>query len=90
MYGALSKAPLAVSPAALLYRRVTVRGVWRTRWFRETPRDVSRPILDALARDAAAGVFDLPVDAAFDLADAAEAIRAATAPGRLGKILLTG
>lgn len=90
VYGALSKAPLTVPPAALLYRSVTVRGVWRTRWFRETPRAVSRPILDALARDAADGVFDLPVDATFDLADAGRAIRAATTPGRLGKVLLTG
>ncbi len=90
VYGALSRSPISVAPAALLYRRVTVRGVWRTQWFRETPRSVSRPILDALARDAAAGLFELPVDAAFDLADAADAVRAATTPGRLGKVLLTG
>ncbi len=90
VYGALSKAPLAVSPAALLYRGVTVRGVWRTQWFRKTPRAVSHPILEALARDAAAGVFDLPVDATFDLADVAEAVQAATTPGRIGKVLLTG
>ena len=90
VYGALSRAPLTVPPAALLYRGVSVRGVWRTRWFRETPRSVSRPILDALARDAADQVFDLPVEATFDLAAAADALRAATMPGRLGKVLLTG
>lgn len=90
VYGALSRAPLATAPAALLYRGVTVRGLWRTRWFRETPRAESRAALDALARDAAACVFDLPVDATFDLADIADAVRAATTPGRLGKVLLTG
>ena len=90
VYGALSRAPLTVSPAALLYRGVTVRGVWRTRWFRETPRSVSLPILAALAHDAAAGVFALPVHATFDLADIADAVRASTAPGHAGKVILTG
>lgn len=90
VYGALSRAPLAIPPAALLYRGVTVRGVWRTRWFRETPRAVSRPVLEALARDAARGVFSLPVEATYDLSDVTGAVRAATAPGRLGKVLLTG
>ncbi len=90
VYGALSRSPLPVAPAALLYRGVTVRGVWRTRWFREAPRSVSRPILAGLARDAAAGVFDLPVEATFDLGEIADAVAAATARGRLGKVLFTG
>lgn len=90
VYGALSRSPLPVDPAALLYRGVVVRGVWRTRWFREAPRSVSRPALAGLARDAAAGVFDLPVEATVDLADFGDALAAATARGRLGKVLLTG
>lgn len=90
VYGALSRSPLPVTPAALLYRGVVVRGVWRTRWFREAPRSVSRPILAGLAGDAAAGVFGLPVEATFDLSEFVDAVAAATARGRLGKVLLTG
>ncbi|HEX9951804.1 MAG TPA: zinc-dependent alcohol dehydrogenase family protein [Rubricoccaceae bacterium] len=90
VYGALGRAPLPVDAGALLYRGVTVRGVWRTRWFRETPRSISLPILSALAEDAAAGVFTLPVHATFDLAHIADAVRASTAPGHIGKVLLTG
>ena len=39
VYGALSGQPLAVSPRDLIYKQITVRGVWRTRWWAETPRD---------------------------------------------------
>ena len=90
VYGALSGQPLPVSPRALIYRQSVVRGVWRSRWWKETPREVSRPLLAQLAEAAAAGEFTLPVDATFDLADGAEAVRYATAPGRWGKVLLTG
>ncbi|MFN3597807.1 MAG: zinc-dependent alcohol dehydrogenase family protein [Rubricoccaceae bacterium] len=90
VYGALSGRPLPVAPRHLLYRRLTVRGVWRTRWFAETARAESRPVLERLAADAARGAFPLPVAATFDLADGAEAVRAAEARGRFGKVLLTG
>lgn len=90
VYGSLSGKPLPVAPASLIYRAVTVRGVWRTQWFARTPRLESRAALDLLAGLAAEGAFSLPVDAAFDLADGPEAVRAALAPGRWGKVLLTG
>jgi NADPH:quinone reductase-like Zn-dependent oxidoreductase len=90
VYGALSGEPLPVSPRALIYRQSVVRGVWRSRWWKETPREVSRPVLATLAGAAAGGAFSLPVEATFDLADGAEAARHATQPGRWGKVLLVG
>lgn len=90
VYGALSGEPLPVAPASLIYRQTTVRGVWRSRWWKETPRGVSVPILARLAEGAAREAFSLPVDATFDLADGAEAARYALQPGRWGKVLLTG
>ncbi|MDT0630727.1 zinc-dependent alcohol dehydrogenase family protein [Rubrivirga sp. S365] len=90
VYGALSGEPLAVSPAALIYRGVTVQGVWRTQWASRAPRSEVRSALSDLARLAAEGAFSLPVEAAFDLADGAEAARAAQERGRWGKTLLTG
>ncbi len=90
VYGALSGEPLAVSPAALIYRDVTVRGVWRTQWASRVQPDDLRAALTSLAADAVAGAFTLPVDATFDLADAAQAVRQSTARGRWGKVLLTG
>ena len=90
VFGALSGEPLPVPPGTLIYKNVTVQGVWRTQWFSRTPRVESRAALTELASLAADGAFSLPVDATFDLADGAEAARAATSHGRWGKILLTG
>jgi len=90
VYGALSRQPLPVPPSALLYRRATVQGLWRSRWVKESPVSVVRAAVAHVASFAADGVFDLPVEAAFDLADAREAVGAATAPGRWGKVMLTG
>lgn len=90
VYGALSGQPLAVPPAALIYRDVTVRGVWRTQWASRAPRPALRAALDDLAQLAVEGAFALPVEATFDLSDGAEAARAAQSRGRWGKVLLTG
>ena len=90
VYGALSGRPLAVPAAALLYRGVTVRGVWRTQWAARAPCPALRAALLDLAALVAEGAFTLPVEATFDLAEGAEAVRAAQARGRWGKVLLTG
>ena len=90
VYGALSGAPLAVSPAALIYRDVTVRGLWRTQW---AARADAAPLRDALAKLAdlaVEGAITLPVAATFDLSEPAAAVEAATSHGRWGKVLLTG
>ena len=90
VYGALSGQPLAVPPSALIYRRAAVRGVWRSRWVAEAPRAEVVRRLDALAPLAAAGVLPLPVQARVPLAGWRDALAAAAAPGRLGKVLLVG
>ncbi|MEL6616570.1 MAG: zinc-binding dehydrogenase, partial [Bacteroidota bacterium] len=90
VYGALSGEPLAVSPRSLIYSQATVRGVWRSRWWAETPRAEARQRLSAVADLVASGAVSLPIDATFDLADGAEAARSAMESGRWGKVLLTG
>ncbi|HYE95180.1 MAG TPA: zinc-dependent alcohol dehydrogenase family protein [Rubricoccaceae bacterium] len=89
-YGRLSGQPLPVPPEALIYKQATVRGVWRTRWFAETPRAEARKALDELAALAAEGALPLPVEATYDLAAAKAAAAHAIRPGREGKILLVG
>lgn len=90
VFGALSGDALPVSPGALIYQNVTVRGLWRTQWVAQAPRAESHAALAELATLAASGAISLPVDATFDLAAGAEAARAATSHGRWGKVLLTG
>ncbi len=90
VYGGLSGRPLPVDAAALIYRGVTVRGLWRTRWAETAPPAEVRRAVSDLARLAAEGGLDLPVEAAYDLADYAAAVAHAAPSGRWGKVLLTG
>ncbi|HLT45672.1 MAG TPA: zinc-dependent alcohol dehydrogenase family protein [Rubricoccaceae bacterium] len=90
VYGGLSGAPLAVDAGALIFRDVRVEGVWRTRWAAEAPAEAIRRAVGALADLVAEGALALPVEATYDLADWREALAHAAAPGRLGKVLLTG
>lgn len=90
VYGALSGEPLPVGPAALIYRDVTVRGLWRTQWASRADPSEIRGALGELADLVVEGAISLPVAATFDLSKPAAAVDAATSHGRWGKVLLTG
>jgi NADPH:quinone reductase len=90
VYGGLSGEPLALDAGTLIFRRVGVRGFWRTKWFETHPLDETRRHLTHLAGLLAEGSLRLPVAARYDLADVAEAIAHSRRPGTPGKVLLTG
>lgn len=90
VYGALSGKPLSVSPVTLIYRNVTVKGVWRTRWVEEMPMSQVKIALKTLLDRIDSGHLSLPVEKTFDLADWKPAITEATSHERWGKVLLTG
>lgn len=90
VYGGLSGEPLALEAGTLIFRRVAVRGFWRTRWFERAPRAETVAALSHLAQLVADDALILPVDAAYDLADIREAVAHSRASGRSGKVLLTG
>ncbi|MEM6782971.1 MAG: zinc-dependent alcohol dehydrogenase family protein [Bacteroidota bacterium] len=88
-YGVLSGRPLPLDVGRVIFRRLTVRGVWRTRWFATAPRAVSQAALVHLADLIAQGVLTLPVAGTYDLAEIAGALAHQARPGRRGKVLLT-
>ena len=90
VYGGLSGEPLAVDAGTLIYRKVTVRGLWRTRWAETAPLAEVQRAVSILADLVAEGTLHLPVEATYDLADYRTALAHANASGRLGKVLLTG
>lgn len=90
VYGGLSGEPLGIEPGTLIFRRVTVRGFWRTRWFELAPRSETVAALSHLAGLIADGALVLPVDTTYDLSDFRQAIAHSRASGRTGKVLLTG
>ena len=89
-YGKLSREPLTIDTGTFIFRRIAVRGFWRTRWFELAPRAATVAALSQLADLVAEGALVLPVDASYDLADFRDAVAHTHTSGRTGKVLLTG
>ncbi len=87
-YGALSGEPCTVSPRELVFRDVTLKGFWLARWFRTAPQAKVVGLLSELAGLIAAGKLHAPVQATYDVAHIKEAVKAAAAGERQGKILV--
>jgi NADPH:quinone reductase-like Zn-dependent oxidoreductase len=88
-YGSMSgKAPL-ISPTALIFRNVTLRGFWLVHWMSSTPREGQAALMGKLAKLVADGTLSAPVDATFPLENIREALSRALEGGRQGKVLLT-
>ena len=88
-YGALSGEPCTVSPRELVFRDVSLKGFWLARWFRTTPQAQQLALLTELAGQIAAGQLSAPIEATYDVAQVKEAVAAAAAGERRGKILIT-
>jgi mitochondrial enoyl-[acyl-carrier protein] reductase / trans-2-enoyl-CoA reductase len=88
-YGALSGEPCIVSPRELVFRDVSLKGFWLARWFRTTPQPQQLALLTELAGLIAAGQLSAPIEATYGVAQIKEAVAAAAAGERRGKILIT-
>jgi len=68
---------------------VTLKGFWLARWFRTTPQARQVALLTELAGLIAAGKLSTPIQATYDVEQIKEAVAAAAAGERQGKILIT-
>lgn len=87
-YGALSGEPCSVSPRELVFRDVTLKGFWLARWFRTAPQAKQFELLTELAGLIAIGKLSTPIQATYDVAQIKDAVAAAAAGERQGKILI--
>jgi NADPH:quinone reductase-like Zn-dependent oxidoreductase len=88
LYGALSGQPVPVSAIQLAAGDISVHGFWLAPWFAATsPADrasILKKLLDLFQKRQ----LDIPVAGIYGFSDFKSALRAAQAPGRLGKILI--
>ena len=89
-FGALSGRPLQVSAENLLFKGARIEGFWLARLSQTTAPEIMGRLIGEIVRKAAAGKLDLEVGGRFKLDDFADAMGAATTPGRPGKIVFTG
>lgn len=87
-FGAMSGEPMQVSPGDLIFKQATVKGFWGSKVSRGMSAEDKRRLVGELLQRALSGELQLPVDAIFDLGDAAQAAAASLQPARKGKVLL--
>jgi trans-2-enoyl-CoA reductase len=86
-YGAMSRKPLRIGNAHLIFKDLRVRGFWVTQWYRDATvadRDAMFAELFELARSKR---LHTPIDAVFELQDVVAALTRAGEGGRGGKVL---
>jgi NADPH:quinone reductase-like Zn-dependent oxidoreductase len=72
----------------LIFRGLTLRGFWLARWFGTTPAATRAALFAELAGLVAAGHLSASVQATYGIDRIKEAVAAAAAGERAGKILL--
>jgi trans-2-enoyl-CoA reductase len=87
-YGLMSGEPCSVSPKAFVFNDVTLRGFWLAKWFRTASRDAQRALYGELTRLVATGRLRAAVHATYPVERIVDAVAAASAGERDGKILV--
>lgn len=86
-YGAMGRKPVRIPNGLLIFKDVSFRGFWVTRWYQQATiaeRDEMFAELFALAGE---GLFRTPVQQCFRLGDFKEALALAAEGGRNGKVV---
>lgn len=87
-FGTMGGEPMQIDSGALIFKQATVKGFWGSKVSQALSADDKRRLLGELIQRTMAGELLLPVEAIYDLADAAQAATASLQPGRKGKVLL--
>ncbi len=87
-YGLMSGEPCVVSAEAFVFKDVTLRGFWLAKWFGKAPREAQRALYAELTRALASGELSARVHATYPVEHIREAVAAAAAGERDGKILV--
>lgn len=87
-YGVMSGEEIPVYSGMMLFKGLTLKGFWLTRWVMTASAQARQALLENILGMMATGELTLPVEARYPLEQVREAVAHATRPGRNGKILL--
>ena len=87
-YGAMSGEACSISPASFVFRDVTLRGFWLSRWFQAATPQRRAEVFGEIGRLVASGQLTARVQATYGLDQIKQAVAAAAAGERDGKILI--
>jgi len=87
-YGMISGEPCVVTAQSFVFNDITLRGFWLAKWFRVAPRDRQKVLYGDLTQLLATGQLTARIHATYPVARIQDAIAAANAGERDGKILI--
>ena len=87
-YGAMSGEPCQISPASFVFRDITLRGFWLSQWYKTATPERRAALFGELAGLIASGTLSARVQATYGIDQIKQAVAAAAAGERDGKILL--
>ncbi|MBD8528206.1 zinc-dependent alcohol dehydrogenase family protein [Pseudomarimonas arenosa] len=88
-YGAMSGERCMISPRYFVFRDITLKGFWLSQWFKRTPAAQRMAVFADIAKQVAQGKLRARVQAEYGIDQIKEAIAAAAAGEREGKIVIT-
>ena len=87
-YGLLSGKPCEVDAADIVFRDVSLRGFWYSRWFSTAEPTEIRSVFGRLTGMLRAKTLRVPLEASYPIERLNEALAHAEREGRLGKVVL--
>jgi mitochondrial enoyl-[acyl-carrier protein] reductase / trans-2-enoyl-CoA reductase len=87
-YGAMSGEPCQISPASFVFRDITLRGFWLSKWFTAATPEQRMAVFGEVAQLITRGVLKSRIQATYSIDQIKEAVAAAAAGERDGKILV--
>lgn len=87
-YGMMSGEACRVTPASFIFNDITLRGFWLAKWFPKASREAQRALYAELTALIAMGKLSARIGATYPVSQIKEAVAAANAGGRDGKILV--
>jgi len=87
-FGSMGGEPMVIPSGDVIFRHLVVKGFWGSKVSRGMAPADKRRLVGELIQRALAGELKLPVDAIYELEDAAKAAAESLRPGRNGKVLL--
>jgi NADPH:quinone reductase-like Zn-dependent oxidoreductase len=87
-YGAMSGEPCILPPTIIIFKDITLRGFWLAKWFRTASAEERQQLYGKLTMLIAKGELSAPIHATYPVREIKQAVAAAAAGNRNGKIVL--
>lgn len=89
-YGAMSLQPLRIPNGLLIFKDLSFRGFWVSKWYAKASSAQRASLFEQLFKWAADGILHTPIEAVYALDDPVNAVAHAMLHKRSGKVLFKG